>query len=220
MPKNLTKGEKTVILISGKMRSGKDTIAKILLERLKSDKTNPVIMHFSDPMKFIISKTLDIPYDNLNSLKNNNEEIHISGKLTNDVTLNVYTNMRRILQQFGTDAMQTAFGKDIWVSLMQKKIENDNEHNIFIIPDFRFKHEYFKNPYRNWYTTDNTNFITIKVKSDLKSSIINENHHISEHDLDNFTFDIEIDNPKSITGISDKVYSDCANIVNEILKLY
>lgn len=219
MLKNLSKGEKTVILISGKMRSGKDTIANILKDRLKSDKSNPVILHFSDPMKFIISKTLDIPVDSLNKLKNNNEEILISGKLTNDVTMNVYTNMRRILQQFGTDAMQTAFGKDIWVSLMQSKISKDKEHNIFIIPDFRFKHEYFKNPHKNWYTTDNTNFITIKVHSEPTEES-QTSQHISEHGLDDFTFDCTIQNPKTHAGVADSVYADCANIANEILTLY
>lgn len=217
---NLVKGEKTIVLISGKMRSGKDTIANILKDRLVSKNTNPVIMHFSDAMKFILSKTLDIPYDNLNTLKNNNAEINIKGKLTDDVTMNVYTNMRRILQMFGTDAMQEVFGKDIWESLMQRKIENDKEHNIFIIPDFRFKHEYFKNPYKNWYTTDLTNFITIRVNSALEDSERHENKHISENDLDDFSFDVEINNPKSVTGIPDSVYSKCSEVANEILKLY
>jgi hypothetical protein len=137
--------------------------------------------------------------------------------------------MRKILQRFGTDAMQSVFGKDIWASLMQTKINNDTEHNVFIIPDFRFKHEYFKEPYKKWYTTDYTNFVTIRVENsetvmldDFQSDAGAENtlNHISEHDLDDFRFDIVLNNPHSLAGVSDVVYSDCACIANEILKLY
>lgn len=225
----LFKGEKTIILISGKMRSGKDTIANILLERLNSEKCRPIILHFSDGMKEILSKTFDISVAELNDLKNNCNDLVLDAYTGASHTRVCQTTMRKILQRFGTDAMQSVFGKDIWASLMQTKINNDTEHNVFIIPDFRFKHEYFKEPYKKWYTTDYTNFVTIRVENsetamldDFQSDVGAENtlNHISEHDLDDFRFDIVLNNPHSLAGVSDVVYSDCACIANEILKLY
>lgn len=229
----LFKGEKTIVLISGKMRSGKDTVANILLERLKSEKCKPRILHFSDGMKEILSKTLDISIDVLNDLKNNKNDLVLDAYTGASHTRVCQTNMRTILQRFGTDAMQSVFGKDIWTSLMHTKINTDTEHNVFIIPDFRFKHEYFKEPYKKWYTTDYTNFVTIRVENpetvmfdDFQAEINTENtsnhisEHISERDLDEFKFDITLINPHTHAGVSDAVYSDCACIANEILKLY
>lgn len=203
----------TIVLISGKMRSGKDTIANIISERLKSSGVCPVIMHFSDSLKEILSKTLGMSLETLNFLKNN-PDYKIEQLVQSPNTVGYYyhnsNTMRNMLQKFGTDAMQSILGKDVWVNALKKKIENDTEHNVFIIPDFRFKHE-FINDYKNFKT------ISIKVLSNTFDSSLNSKH-ISEHDLDNFVFDYTINNPKQITGVTDGVYADCANVVNEILK--
>lgn len=47
-----------VILISGKARNGKDTVAEILEKKLKSDGKTVLTIHYSDILKFICSKYL------------------------------------------------------------------------------------------------------------------------------------------------------------------
>ena len=82
------------IALFGPAGSGKDYLANILKQY-----TNYKITHFADPIKDILCEVFKISKDELNKLKND-ENTKILG-----------TNMRSILQTFGTDIMQNMFGK-------------------------------------------------------------------------------------------------------------
>ena len=47
---------------------------------------------------------------------------------------------REIWQRFGTEAMRDTFGKDFWIILLSKAIENDT-YSHFVISDVRFENE-------------------------------------------------------------------------------
>ena len=106
-----------IIGICGHKGSGKDYLANILKEY-----TGFKVVHFADPIKDILCDLFKISKDELNELKNS-EDTKILG-----------TNMRSILQVFGTNIMQKFCGKRIWVDLVLK------EDNL-IIADVRFQHE-------------------------------------------------------------------------------
>ena len=93
-----------IIGICGHKGSGKDYLANILKEY-----TGFKVVHFADPIKDIISDLFKISKDELNELKNS-EDTKILG-----------TNMRSILQTFGTNIMQKFCGKRIWVDLVLKE---------------------------------------------------------------------------------------------------
>lgn len=165
-----------IIGICGHKGSGKDYLANILKEY-----TGFKVVHFADPMKDIISDLFKISKDELNELKNS-EDTKILG-----------TNMRSILQTFGTNIMQKFCGKRIWVDLVLK------EDNL-IIADVRFQHEVDA-------ILEKGGFI-IKLDSPCLDS------HISESGIDKIPdscFKYIFDNTKKDTSILDfayKVYGD------------
>jgi len=159
-----------IILISGKKRSGKDYVANLLHQKI----TNSKVIAFADKMKEILSISLNIPIEELNEYKNKNKGLYVhSGCL--EFTL--LTDFRKLLQNFGTDAMQKVFGKNVWTDLVLKEYDG----NPLIISDLRFKHEYNNLKHLNPYTI-------------LVEGGDNSDTHISEHDLDNFDFNFVINN--------------------------
>lgn len=166
-----------IIGICGHKGSGKDYLGAILKEF-----TGFKVVHFADPIKDILCDLFKISKDELNELKNS-EDSKILG-----------TNMRSILQTFGTDVMQRFCGKRIWVDLVLK------EDNL-IIADVRFQHEVDA-------ILEKGGFV-IKLKSNFK-----EDNHISESGIDNIPdscFKYIFDNTKKDSSILDfayKVYGD------------
>src|SRR5574344_1601992 len=160
-----------IIGICGHKGSGKDYLGAILRKR-----TGFKIVHFADPLKEMIAFLLNISIDELNDLKTHEDQ-----KICN-------TNMRSILQKFGTDIMQTQCGKDIWIKQVLR------EDNI-IIPDVRFKHE--------------ADAISKRDRMLIKLLGGKADSHISETELDeidNSKFDFFYDNTHKDTGILDFAY--------------
>jgi len=163
---------KTIILLGYKKRAGKDTVAKMLKEKLP----NSEIIHFADALKEIIATTLDIDVEALDYFKNNNYELEWKyGSIS----------FRKLLQRFGTEAMKPIFGNNVWARIVRQKIEDSNK-DFIIIPDFRFKEEY-----EYLLTGFYNNLITVKVERDLN---ICEDSHSSEKDLEDFEFDLQVNN--------------------------
>lgn len=166
-----------IIGICGHKGSGKDYLGNLLKEYTKFK-----IVHFADPIKDILCEMFNISKDELNNLKNS-ENTKILG-----------TNMRSILQVFGTDIMQKMFGKEIWTNLVLK--EDD-----LIIADVRFQHEVDAILKKGGFV--------IKLKSNFK-----DDKHISESGIDKIpesSFKYIFDNSKKDSSILDfayKVYGD------------
>ena len=163
-----------IILIAGKKRSGKNYVANLLHKQIK----NSEIIAFADEMKKILAVTLDISLDDLDRLKSLEAPLYIK----DGDTYKSITNFRKVLQHFGTDAMQKSFGKNVWTDVILKKYFLDTAKTL-IIPDLRFRHEF-----------DNLkqlNPFTILVQGGNS-----KDDHISEHDLIDFKFDYIIDNTK------------------------
>lgn len=99
---------------------------------------------------------------------------------------------RKLLQLIGTDVYRNYVNQDIWVNLTKERIEEENP-DVAIITDVRFKNEAD-------YIIQN-NGILIKV---TRPGIKNV-EHISETDLDNYPFHINIDNDKGKEELAIKV---------------
>ena len=174
---------RTVILIKGLKRSGKDTVANNIIEQMKGKK-DVSKLSFAEPMKEILADTFDIHKDEVELLKNNLTRIWYRS-YEDSISHNSNTNMRTILQRFGTEAMKKQFGNDVWSELAYKKINSD----ITVISDWRFKSEleYLKKQ-------GDLKVITIQV---IRQGQENTDTHISERDLDDVKCDFVLEN---ITG--------------------
>lgn len=111
------KMNKTLILISGYKRSGKDYVGDILKNAIPDSE----IVRFADPMKHILSTTLGISLEELESRKNRD------------------LAERKYLQMFGNKAMKPWFGEAVWAKLLLSK---GFTSSTVIVPDFRFNIEY------------------------------------------------------------------------------
>lgn len=169
-----------IILINGKKRCGKDYFANRLKEQLHLKGKTSNIISFADPIKEILATTFDISLSSLNEYKNNPNTYKIrfvKESVGGDNTVRS-SDFRKILQNFGTEAMKKHFGEDVWVKLLQNKIASF-DCDYVIIPDFRFSIEYIPNA------------ITIKI---INNNLHNNDAHVSENDLNDFSFDYILDN--------------------------
>jgi len=167
--------KKSIILIAGQKRSGKDTTANLLAQALADNSINTKVLSFASAMKNIIAITLGITEVELDALKNDPANPH-----------------RGYLQRFGTEAMKPWFGDDIWSKLAKVQVDNSSAE-IFIFADFRFPEE-FKTLEAFYDVT------TIKVS---RPALINDDAdgHPSERALDDWTFDHRIINDSSIDDL-------------------
>ena len=100
---------KTVLLVNGLPRAGKDTFADFLVENYGFTK-----MSFADEMKNIICRTLNISRVDLENWKNERVELVVNDKAIID--------FRSLLQNFGSEAMKPVFGNGVWGDILYKKI--------------------------------------------------------------------------------------------------
>ena len=118
---------KKYILIHGMKGSGKTTLAQMINSRL----TDSGIFVLADAIREKISKAFNIDTEELESEDSKNLP---NKKLYNQTP-------RKVMQLFGTEFGQEAFGKSIWCKILNDEIQKDvYEYNI--IPDVRFEHEY------------------------------------------------------------------------------
>ena len=108
-----------LIGISGKKRSGKDTVAQILSEHLE----NPSVLHFADALKLEVAKATGFSIRYIEEHKE---------------------NFRLILQGWGTDFRRKIYGDDYWLKEMDKTIGELEFYDMksVIIADVRFENEY------------------------------------------------------------------------------
>ena len=172
--------EPEIILISGYKRAGKDTTAQMLKEIFEENQLKVEILSFADTLKNIVCIIFDISREQLDEFKNNETEIG-TYKWHRDhleYEFNKLTNFRKVLTNIGNEALKSVFGEDIWVKDIQKKIA-ESDADIIIIPDFRFKIEHINKA------------ITVRVVND---DIVNKETHQSETEIENFNFDVYLDN--------------------------
>jgi len=176
-----------IILVNGLPRSGKDEFAKC------AKKYGFRRMAFADKIKELIAITLDISLEELDNLKNNSSLSFSDKSIT----------FRRLLQRFGTEAMQSVFGKDVWSNVILQDIK-DGEN--VVISDFRLLAEYdiIKNAYPD--------VITVHISNNDSTNYT----HPSDVQLKNanFNFDYDIIN----TSTLDDYHKNCYNTIETIIK--
>ena len=170
-----------IIMINAMKRAGKDHTARLL----KSKLPNSEIYAFADPIKEIASKSLQMTVRTFDEYKNSDTDLLIAHE---DGDTSHVSSFREFIQNLGSDAMKSVFGKTVWTDLLIRKIKEDAPEYC-IISDFRFFTEYEEIEKFAMYYEDE--LISLKIRND---NVTNNDSHVSENELNDFTFDYEVDN--------------------------
>lgn len=162
-----------IVQINGLKRSGKNHLGEILKNKLQEEGLVVQLMAFADPIKEILATALNISVAELDKRKN-------------DMTAIADTTYREVLQRFGTEAMQSTFGSDVWTDLLVRNINKSTD--VVIVTDLRFDHEVLYGA------------ILVNI---FNADLVSADSHASEAILNDVDFHWTIDN----TGRGDLTFS-------------
>lgn len=216
-----------IIAISGKIGSGKDTVAKIIQTHESQEYYDWRIKHWADGVKEVAAVILNQPKGSFDvrSYKESNLGSGWGGM-----------SVREFLQRLGTDAIRKNLHTNAWINVLMAKYYQVNN---WLIPDTRFPNELFatkrekglsvrverKARFKTWtnlygredlnanFKTD-TNPITADQLGSMlkdfafqgKEGLLYKIYHESETALDKAKFDIVIENDGSFAELERKVY--------------
>jgi len=120
-----------IIGLTGKARSGKDTVAG-MIEGLSFTKDFTCVQTYALawPLKKAASIAFGIPFENFN---------HADKKEIPDEYWGI--SPREIAQKFGTECMRNVFDEDFWLKRMEMELTKCSDDVIFVITDIRFENE-------------------------------------------------------------------------------
>jgi hypothetical protein len=122
-----------IIGLNGRMQSGKDTTAQILMGLFE----NVQRAAFADKLKDSAAAALQINRDQLEELKLGGE-ITVTGTTAGDDFGHTISG-RQYLQYYGTEAHREIFGDDFWVEQVLDQPVTDG--TILVVTDMRFPNE-------------------------------------------------------------------------------
>lgn len=175
-----------IIAISGHARSGKDTVAGFLKERLCEEDSgaNVLITRYADLLKYVCKNFF-----------NWNGEKDEAG--------------RTLLQHIGTDVVR-AQDPDFWVDFTIKMLRFfDEQWDFVIIPDVRFPNELTKLVEQGWDVTSlrvvRSDHTSHHISHNTSSLTEKQRAHSSETSMDNVPLDFCIENDGSLSELKEKI---------------
>lgn len=208
---NLYKGHlmnniiKHIVAVTGPKRSGKDTAASYLKSMFDYEP-----LAFAEPIKDILCVTLGISRETLDDFKNLTDSHKILGVESygafaedEDDYVEFTTDMRQILQRFGTEAMKKHFGTDVWCKkLIQDALLWDLDN--ICVSDLRFIEEYE-------YLKEHCEKLTI-IR--LHKDGLEDDSHSSEQEYKQIPTDYDVSN----NGTLQELYNKLNKIMTETTK--
>ena len=182
-----------ILGLSGYARSGKDTVAEYLVERYGF-----VRMAFADPMREAVARLN--PWIDFAGLRIPlSEALRITDW---DGLKDESTEIRSLLQRMGTEVGRHMFGENFWVDYaLNKAVESGHERIVF--SDVRFPNE----------ADSIKSFPRNKIWRIDRPGTTPANGHISEHALDDYQFDLYINNVHTKEHLYDAVDSLIRNVI-------
>jgi len=179
-----------IISLSGKIGSGKDTIADIIMQYTPYHDWE--IKKFAGKLKDIAEILSGVPKINFEDQEFKKQDMGSEWGMT----------YRDLLQKLGTEAMRNGLHENVWVNALfadyHFNIEEDEQMPNWLITDCRFTNELE--------AVKTHKGITIKVIRDSGNTI--GTTHASETALDDYTeWDYVVDNNGSIEDLKTQVFS-------------
>jgi len=193
------KKSKKLILLSGKKRTGKDTVADYLVKQYNFESRA-----FANKLRGYAYQFLHyfLDYEGAPQVVYNDtlKDIPITNKCGLEIQFkNEALTPRKLLQYLGTDVFRDNFDSDFWVNKVITSLQNHDFVNNFVITDCRFPNEIdkVKDELENFY---NITSIRIHRNTGLHDT------HLSETALDDYTdFDYVIENNGTLEELYQKV---------------
>lgn len=179
-----------IISITGKIGSGKDTIADIIMQYTPYHDWE--VKKFAGKLKDIASIISGVPKINFEDQEFKKQDMGSEWGMT----------YRDLLQKLGTEAMRNGLHENVWVNALfadyHFNIEEDEQMPNWLITDTRFPNELE--------AVKTHKGITIKVIRDSGNTI--GTTHASETALDSYTeWDYVVNNNGSIEDLKEQVFS-------------
>jgi len=170
--------EAKIIIISGKARSGKDTIADMMKEIFDLKNIKSIKLAYADYIKDYTKNIIDW---------NGKDE----------------TKPRDFLQFLGTDLIRKNLGQDFFINRMIDDVKIYSYfYDVIIISDARLEREILLTK-NNFEDVVSINIVRPNFVSELNS---NQNKHITETGLDNYdSYDYKIINDGTLEDLNVKV---------------
>ena len=170
-------GDIKILGITGKMFSGKDTVAEFIHFVFRNSK----ITSFAYPMKQMMIDYFGFTHEDLYTVEGKNHYNEFWGMTNRDA-----------LQKIGTECFRNNFHVDTWLKTMEVNIFNDPT-KLIIIPDVRFPNEAE--------LIHALNGVILKIVRDDVVRDPNQMAHASESLIDQISHDMLIVNDKDRTSL-------------------
>lgn len=178
--------------ISGYARAGKDTLGQILVERYGFERRA-----FADKLREA-ALVLDPIVTGLGSSSPKRLSQVVEAKGWEEAKK--LEEVRRTLQRLGTEVGRNTVDPYIWVTALENTLERNITGEIkadknYVITDCRYQNE------AAWISTRHNGYM-VRVN---RPGVGPANGHSSEHDLDNWPFDIRVENDGTIEDLAKKL---------------
>lgn len=202
-----------ILGITGKAGSGKDEFGKIACNEFDFNRAD-----FSDTLKKQLKEELLDKYNfyyeerHLYGTQVDKEEILNFGRLRTDYpdwfydfieVFNVKTNMRSLMQYYGTEVYRNQYGENYWIDKTLNDLDNNKD---YVVCSTRFLNEAQAIKDKGGYL--------IKVIRSNAPGISNMNHP-SEIELEQIEYDYLIDN----NGTLEEYHNKCRKVLNDLILL-
>lgn len=213
---------KNVILVSGKLQSGKNTFVDLMMEELKKTDLKVDFDFFAKSVKDQckdIFKNL-IEYLNSISQENNIPELYTVDENWYE-TKNKIT--RILLQTYGTEIFRDMVDSNHWSKILKRRIMMERNEDVLFITDVRFKSEISticdSEAIKHDHRTISPKYKVTKIRIERDNYVRGDDPiftHQSEIDLDDFQ---EWDYLVKNNGTLDDLKRNAKETVSSILKL-
>lgn len=178
-----------IIALSGWARSGKDTVANYLVEHHGYTKVS-----FADPMRDALYRLNPEIRDMTGLVYGFRQAVNLFGW---EDMKTYFPEYRGLMQRMGTEVGREMFGEDFWVKQALKKI-TPGQNVVFA--DCRYQNEASE--------VRRVGGLVWRVE---REGNLSANSHTSEHDLDNYMFDLILSNNEGI----EELYVDIESGLDE-----
>ena len=211
-----------IVGITGFIGSGKDTVAKMLVEK------GAVQDSFASPLKDLCASVFGWPRDMLQGDTIESRDFRETPDMywTRKLGIDQFTP-RLAVQLLGTEIMRTHFNQDIWLDSLEYRIrKNEQQDTMVVVSDCRFKNELdlikklngivihvIRDELPEWYETAvHANKGSVPAKHTMETRFAKV--HASEWKWVGYDFDFVIQNSGTLEELQaevDSVYADMKN---------